>query len=198
MRVEVFAASLPLADYVRDYRDEAYFSQFCRKCEAYGRSWACPPFEQGSTVLLGGYQTATLTASKIQIVEGSPISKVQDLIRPERKRVERLLLDMEQCFGGRSFAYAGTCLYCPMGTCTRMSGQPCRHPDLVRPSLEAVGFDIGKTTSRLLGIELRWGKDGIAPEYITLVSGFFHNSDAAQVEYWISKSTPPEYRREDE
>ena len=45
----------------------------------------------------------------------------------------------------------------------------------VRPSLEAFGFDIAKTLSELFNIELLWGKDGKLPEYLVLVSGFFHN-----------------------
>ena len=53
----------------------------------------------------------------------------------------------------------------------------CRHPELVRPSLEACGFDIAHTTSELFGIELKWGTDGSLPEYLTLVCGFFHNAE---------------------
>ena len=37
------------------------------------------------------------------------------------------------------------------------------------------GFDIAKTLSELFNIELLWGKDGKLPEYLVLVSGFFHN-----------------------
>ena len=80
-------------------------------------------------------------------------------------------------WGCRSFAYVGTCLYCPEGTCTRPEAKPCRHPELVRPSLEACGFDIAHTTSELFGIELKWGTDGSLPEYLTLVCGFFHNAE---------------------
>lgn len=42
---------------------------------------------------------------------------------------------------------------------------------------EACGFDIGRTTSELFGIELKWGADGKMPEYLTLVCGFFHDGD---------------------
>ena len=82
---------------------------------------------------------------------------------------------MERKYGGRSFAYIGKCLHCPNNECTRNCGTPCRHPEKVRPSLEAFGFDIAKTLSELFNIELLWGKDGKLPEYLVLVSGFFHN-----------------------
>lgn len=56
---------------------------------------------------------------------------------------------------------------------------PAVIPTLVRPSLEACGFDIVRTTSELFGIELKWGEEGRLPEYLTLVCGFFHNADNA-------------------
>ena len=108
--------------------------------------------------------------------QGLPSSEAGRLILPERRRLEQQLLGMERQYGGLSFAYVGTCLHCPEGTCTRPDGKPCRHPELVRPSLEACGFDIGKTTAELFGIDLKWGTDGKLPEYLTLVCGFFHNA----------------------
>ena len=109
-----------------------------------------------------------------------PVEMTQEFIRPERVRIEKELLEMERKYGGRGFAYVGKCLYCSGSECTRKRNRPCLHPDKVRPSLEAFGFDIGRTLSELFGIRLLWGKDGILPEYLMLVSGLFHNS----VAYW--------------
>lgn len=173
-----FTAVLPVADYVNRFRDAARFEACCRACPNYGCSWGCPPFEFDAEELLNRYRTAFLVATKIVPAQPDlPISEARRVILPERRRLENGLREMEQRYGGRAFAYAGTCLYCPEGSCTRLKGEPCRHPELVRPSLEAFGFDIGKTTSELFGIELKWGRDGRLPEYLTLVCGFFHNAD---------------------
>ena len=51
--------------------------------------------------------------------------------------------------------------------------------DKVRPSLESLGFDLSKTLAELFGIELRWSKDGLLPEYLVLVCGFFHDTPLA-------------------
>lgn len=84
---------------------------------------------------------------------------------------------MEREHGGMALGFAGTCIYCPeTEKCSRLIDQPCRHPDLARPSLESFGFDIGKTTSELFNIPLLWGKDDKMPEYLTLVCGFFTNA----------------------
>ena len=174
---EEFTAELPAAEYVARFRDAGRIGEYCRSCPNYGRSWGCPPFGFDMEEYLSGYASALVTATKIVPQEpGIPVSEAGRLIRPERQRLERKLLEMERRYGGRSFAYVGTCLYCPEGSCTRPGGNPCRRPELVRPSLEACGFDIGKTTAELFGIELKWGVNGHLPEYLTLVCGFFHNA----------------------
>ena len=144
----------------------------------YGRSCGCPPFRFDVGEYFAEYTSALLVATKITpLVPNLPISDSMTLIRAERIRLEQRLLEMEHQYDGRAFTYVGSCLYCPKGTCTRTDGKPCRHPNLVRPSLEACGFDIVRTTSELFGIELKWGEEGRLPEYLTLVCGFFHNAD---------------------
>ena len=176
-RAEDSAVELPAADYIARFRDAQRIAEYCRACPSYGSSWGCPPFGFSVEEYLSGYVTALVVATKIvPEQEGLPLSEAGRLMRPERKRIEARLLDMERRIGGRSFAYVGTCLHCPEGSCTRPDGNPCRHPDRVRPSLEACGFDVGRTARELFGIELKWGVEGRMPEYLTLGCGFFHNA----------------------
>ncbi len=178
-RAEDSAVELPAADYVARFRDAQRIAEYCRACPSYGSSWGCPPFGFSVEEYLSGYATALVVATKIvPEQEGLPLSEAGRLMRPERKRIEARLLDMERRIGGRSFAYVGTCLHCPEGSCTRPDGNPCRHPDRVRPSLEACGFDVGRTARELFGIELKWGVEGRMPEYLTLVCGFFHDAES--------------------
>lgn len=181
-----FTASLPADRYIAVYRDARRFAACCRACPNYGRSWACPPFDFDMEDYLSGYRTALIIASKVTLLHpGLPLSASQELLRPVRRRHERMLLNLEKRYGGRAFAYAGTCLYCPEGSCTRLEGKACRHPEWVRPSLEACGFDLSRTVEELMGIPLRWGEGDRMPEYLTLVSGFFHNAERIDLtKYW--------------
>ncbi len=173
---EDFSTELSADEYVRRFRDIDRFAEYCRQCHNYGRSWACPPFGHDIDGELHRYRKVKLFATKITPADRNiPLSDSRVLIRPERERLEKHLLDMEAVTGGRAFTFVGNCLYCPEGTCTRQSGLPCRHPDKVRPSLEAYGFDVGLTLSELFGIKLLWSEDGYIPEYLTLVGGLFHN-----------------------
>ena len=139
--IENFTANISVDEYISRFRDEKRFVEFCKQCPNYGNSWGCPPFDFDTGEFLRQYEYAHLMATKIIPVEKNiPIDRTQELIKPERLRIEREL------------------------------------PDKVRPSLEAFGFDMTRTLSELFGIELLWGKDGILPEYLVIVSGLFHNS----------------------
>ena len=175
---EDFTRTVPAEYYINNFRDREKFLESCRECGNYGRSWGCPPFDFDTDALLAQYSKVLLVATKIYPQQHDlPIGASQQLIRPERIRLERRLLELEQHSGGRAFAYIGTCLHCQSDSCTRISELPCRHPDLVRPSLEAFGFDISRTVSELFGIQLLWESDGLIPEYLTLVCGLFHDGE---------------------
>lgn len=164
-------------EYIQKYRDAKRIEGYCQACPNYGKSWGCPPFTFKVEDYLAGYKKVTLIAAQIIFKQRFKMKEIPELILPVRRRLETRLLELEEATGGKAFSYVGSCLYCPEGTCTRLEGKPCRHPDKVRPSLEACGFDISKTTSELFNIELEWGKLGLAPNYLVLVCGFFHNCE---------------------
>ena len=83
-----------------------------------------------------------------------PLSAAGDIMRPVTTVLNKELLEMEKTSDGMCFGFAGSCLYCGVAQCARIEGKPCRHPDKVRPSLEAYGFDISRTAKELLGIEI--------------------------------------------
>jgi len=75
-----------------------------------------------------------------------------------RLQLDSWLRWLETEYPGSLACYAGTCHLCPDDTCTRITGQPCRHPHLIRHSLESFGFDLGRTAEELLHIPLGWGE----------------------------------------
>ena len=169
--VEVFHAEIPMTQYISGFRDVGRFIGYCRECRNYGRRWGCPPYDFDTTAVLRRYSAVRLTAYKIQPPKPDmALEAAYDIIKPVRLVAEKELLRLEKELGGMAFSFGGHCYYCD-SPCARESGQPCRHPDLVRPSLEAFGFDITKTLSELFGMEIVWIRDGRIPEYLTLVAG---------------------------
>lgn len=167
---------LPMEEYIRKFRYAGRFEEYCRACSRYGTCWACPPFDFSPDKLLAGYGNILLFAVKVDVPSGLTDSAA--LLDSVRVVMDRRLLVKEAELSGRAF-FAGTCRLCGTvagdyggdGGCTRKAGFPCRHPEMVRPSLESFGFDIGRTTKELFGLELKWGHGGSLPEYYVLVGG---------------------------
>lgn len=179
---EDFTVVTSAGDYIGRFRDAERFAPLCRECGNYGRSWGCPPFECDIVGRLRSYSRLLLVATKIMPREsGLPIGESRRLILPERIRLEARLRELEKEFDGLSCSYSCSCLHCPESQCTRPDGNPCRHPDLVRPSLEGLGFDMGRTVSELFGFGMVWGENGKIPEYLTIVCGLFFNSERTPV-----------------
>ena len=104
-----------------------------------------------------------------------PLKAANELMEPVTNELNRELLEMEKSLGGMCFGFVGSCPYCDGAPCARIEGKPCKHPDKVRPSLEAFGFDMGKTAKELLGLEIKWSQGNLIPEYLTLICGIFYH-----------------------
>ena len=177
--------SLLTEEYIREFHHPEKFIQYCQQCNRYNHYWSCPPFSFNPKNYLSGYRQAYIIGSRITfdpLTRASCVTMEQhheislQTIEAVRKTIDPQLLRLEQLYPGSKAFYAGICHLCPAGTCTRTDHLPCRHPQEIRPSLEALGFDINRTSAKLLHIELQWSNNAQLPEYLMLVSGFFTNS----------------------
>jgi len=164
--------------YIKGFRDTETFEEYCRQCPNYGNRWGCPPFDHDTLQDLLPYSKVMIVGVVLTPHDTKlPMSQVYDLMLPELERLNKHLLELEKKSGGKAFGFVGKCQYCGDASCARIQGHPCRHPDLVRPSLEAYGFNMIKTASELLGIDMLWSNDDRIPKYLTLVCGLFFNGD---------------------
>lgn len=175
-KTEYFHADIPADEYIARFRDREHFIELCKQCSNYGNYWGCPPFEFDSEELLLRYKHIKLLATKIiPEVQNIPINKAQELLLPERIIMDKQLLELEKIYNGLAFTYTGTCLHCGGAECRRRCNKPCIHPDKVRPSLEAYGFDVERTLFELFDIRILWGNNGVLPPYLMLVGGVMYN-----------------------
>ncbi len=176
-KVSFKKASVKASEFVKRYRDPERMATMCGECPSFGNSWGCPPHDFNVTSVSDGYATVELMATIIEFDEHVRLScgtraKARDVAECAMNEVlETLLPKMyekeRQVPGSRCFTFR--CRFCPEG-CTRPLGQPCRHPEQLRYSLEAVGFDVIAAAQDILGIGLEWSEDGSLPHHITLVT----------------------------
>ena len=176
---EKFFADIDAKNYINEFRRTDYFIEFCQQCKNYNHRYGCPPFYDKTLSIVEGYEKVRIMGVKIVPNNKQlPLSAANDLMEPVITEMNEELLELEKSLGGYAFGFVGTCPYCSGAPCARISGEPCRHPDKVRPSLEAFGFDMSKTAKDLLGLEIKWSQGELIPEYLTLVCGVFYQKSA--------------------
>lgn len=172
--------TVPANDFISRYRDVERMAAMCGQCPSHGNSWGCPPYAFDPETVSNGFKTVTLMGTTIEFDEATraecttaemsrsvatqAMQEVWKTLLPELYEKER------QVKGSRCFTFR--CTLCPEG-CTRPEGKPCRYPDRLRYSLEAVGFDVTAAASDLLGIDLEWISDGRLTKHITIVTALF-------------------------
>jgi predicted metal-binding protein len=94
-----------------------------------------------------------------------------EIMAEVKNKITEELFAMEEEYPGSISLSAGSCSVCGPENCTRTDGKPCRYPEKMRYSIESIGGNVGKTVSKLLGIELEWIEEGKIPSYFVLVGG---------------------------
>ncbi len=175
---------MPAVQYIAGYHTPDKVEPYCRACSNYGRCWTCPPFDYDVTARLKQYDWTLLLGARItpdDALRNSPGSAAERNALAHRLITMAWIQSVEPVMRSLETAHPGSMLLCGFFACptdcakhcARIDGQPCRHPHLMRPSLEAYGFDVAKTTSELLQLELLWGTGNALPEYTTLVTALF-------------------------
>lgn len=174
---ERYEAEISVKEYLDQYVDMQGFLEKCRECSNYEHIWSCPPFNFDIESYWRQHERLELTAIKIIFDEeyaGKSFPKeelshiIESSIGAVKEDLSRELLKKEKEKPGSISLSAGSCILCS-GICSRKDGAPCRCPDEMRYSIEALGGNVGLTISRLMGIELEWMEEGKLPTHFVLV-----------------------------
>lgn len=108
-------------------------------CGSYGKNWGCPPGHTTHMDALAGRFDRTLVLKRTFMTDPKDSGRVKgygkDMQDAVRLAVIRLRSSGIECTG---FADGG-CSYC--GVCAYP--EPCRFPDMLIPSVSALGVDLG-------------------------------------------------------
>lgn len=179
-QTQILRSRAAVSDFVRQCVDIPKFRRCCQQCAGFGGTWSCPPFTFSPEGVWRRYRVLWLYGEKVFVPEALRArqftpealgSESTALLRPVKERILGCLLSMETQHPGSMALSAGSCRLCGEGNCTRPQGLPCRQPERMRYSIEALGGDVGRAASLYLGEEMVWGQEGHLPPYYLLIGG---------------------------
>lgn len=168
--VEEYRADVPMQEFIEQCVDVARFRQLCQQCGNYDKRWSCPSFAFDPMEIWNSYGSVRLYMRLLRSAkDGQAMEPALTALREEKKKYFTMLMAWEKENPGSQMLSAGTCDLCD--TCAKELGEPCRHTELLRYSIEALGGDVEKCARLYFNTPILWGKDGVAPAYYMLVGG---------------------------
>ncbi|MCQ2548214.1 MAG: DUF2284 domain-containing protein [Clostridia bacterium] len=172
--VEYFSKTISTKEYIESFVNYEQTLEWCKACPNYGRIWTCPPFDFDPMDIWEAYDELELHAIKFDYIDQRDVISKKDELGKKISQLEAETTNSRAIFascctecGAKSFTKDGL----PQVACQRQNGKKCIKPEDIRYSLEAMGADVGRTLSRLMGIELEWLSEGKEPSYYVLVGG---------------------------
>lgn len=171
-----------LSEFITKYQNQEKFMAFCQECPNYNTLWSCPPLLFDAEQFLREYSYITIIGVKVIYPDETirfadtpeKISKVtKQSLREVKDKLSAAMLAWEAQIPNSVSLASGGCYFCER--CSRQDDLPCRHPEKMRYSLDAFGFDLTAITAELLAIELKWPQ-GSLPEYYTLIHALLTKS----------------------
>lgn len=172
--VETLTRTIPLSEFGRDLVDVPRFLGYCEDCPNCGRYWSCPPFDFDPRELWARYDVIRLVAWKLVFERdrrfpGERRAFEREALPRIKEAMANELLAMEAERPGSLALFPGKCEWCH--ACARTKGKPCRTPDRMRYSIEALGGDCSGAMERYFGETLQWASGDRLPEQIILLGG---------------------------
>lgn len=167
--LERFETETDIESYINDYVDIDGFLECCKSCPNYGKIWSCPPYDFDPMDIWRAYDRILIVGYRLTFGEDRTEDGMTKVLWEIKQKLAEELYAEEEKFPGSQSLSAGNCQICE--GCAKPEGKPCRFPDKMRYSIESIGGNVGKTISRLCGIEIEWIEDGKLPEHFVLVGG---------------------------
>lgn len=203
---------------LEEYHQLRKTRRYCQACPNYGKYWSCPEYKFDEVLFLKNFKYMYLIAREYEVPREDKqkifgIQQVGDYCKQVMQAIKvqswQDLLALEKQFPGTMGLIPGNCHVCDISGegCARPKGQKCRHPELMRFSLESLGFDVDAICKYEIGVLLLWPKEGHLPEKLCGVMALMTNEkipmDALKAQFpdakknWLRFSeTAPEARNE--
>lgn len=153
------------------YMDFDYFTGLCKDgCPHYDLSYTCPPNSPKFIEYTKNYEYSLVIVMYMNIDSHNSIETVHPYLR---RVLSDLLIPLEKKFNGL-LSDGGRCRYC--NKCAYVEDLPCRYPDKIRFSMEAMGIDLDKVCKDILNHSILWNENN-ENSYCTVLGSINFNGN---------------------
>lgn len=179
---EIYIKPSTIEELKNNFWDIEKFEGFCKQCRNYGKLWSCPPYNFSIEEYVDRYKYVYIVGVKI-VFDEDTLSSINtkekisnyttETLHFMKNKIMNEMLKLEKLYPNSTSLSAGGCNLCE--NCSKLKNIQCVHPDLMRYSLESLGFDVGGVSSKLLNFELKWATETRLPDYFSLIAGIMTN-----------------------
>ena len=190
---EIYIKPSTIEELKNNFWDIEKFEGFCKQCRNYGKLWSCPPYNFSIEEYVDRYKYVYIVGVKI-VFDEDTLSSINtkekisnyttETLHFMKNKIMNETLKLEKLYPNSTSLSAGGCNLCE--NCSKLKNIQCVHPDLMRYSLESLGFDVGGVSSKLLNFELKWATETRLPDYFSLIAGIMTNEEISDLKENIS------------
>lgn len=176
-----------------EYLMEEYFDRektlgYCKACPNFSKYWSCPTYAFDEAIFLKQFKYIHIIGRQFEVPR-EDLRNVRDPEAVKKYSTDKLqeikvmtwktLLEIENEVDGAIGLIPGNCPICETQgmACARKTNEPCRHPDMMRFSLESLGFNVVDLLKYEVGMTMKWGDTYRLPEVLTSVSAILCNEE---------------------
>jgi len=111
-------------------------------CRSFEKNWSCPPAcgsLEDFEALIGRYQSCIVFQTVLPMEDEFDFESITEAQRIHSQRFKKMIVQVNASKYDIALLSAGACNICGPDDCTYPEN-PCRNPDLMRPSMEAAGL----------------------------------------------------------
>jgi len=169
-----------------EYFMEEYFKRDkvqseCKACPNYAKYWSCSPYAFDEATFLKQFKYMHIIGRQFEVPQEDIINiREPDAIAAYCKEkfdaikvmTWKTLLEIEDEVKGSLGLIPGNCPICEIQAmaCARKTGEPCRNPELMRYSLESLGFDVVDLVKNELEMTIQWPENQRLPTLFSSVA----------------------------
>lgn len=154
------------------YCDKDKCNYLCKiGCPNFKRKWSCPPNAPSYIEFAKEFNYLTVIILSTQLRQFSYIENDYLKIKAAnvilKSRIDKALRQIIS--KDLKYISTGSCRLCK--SCNYKKGLPCKHPDIMTYSYEALGVNVQDMVHDVFDYQLLWYKKGYLPEYTSVVTG---------------------------